>query len=225
MNPIRVTLQLGAASANLYATSQTPTSGTALTLTGSTPDVARRVLLTYGNEGSARTMAITGTDRNGNTISETLSVPSGASGTVYTLQDFLTVTRALPLGGGWTAAVTLGTNGVASTQWFQRDWVNLSHLGVLGYVASGKVVTYNIEATLDDYNAPLDAAPYYASTEPASANPPIAIPFAGMSGLTTTTPLTEITVPCFGFRLTITAGTDPATMQAIESTPWSHSGI
>lgn len=124
MRTTNLSILLAAASANNIAQSQTPTSGTALTLNGTTAgvlDVARRVLLTYGNEGSARTMLITGTDRYGNAQSETLAVPSGAGGTVATLLDYKTVTQALPAGGGWTAAVTLGTNGVASTPWVKLD--------------------------------------------------------------------------------------------------------
>lgn len=223
MNPIRVMLSLGAANAALLAASQTPTSGTALTLTASQPDVARRILLTYGSEGSARTLVLTGTDRNGNVITETLAVPSGGAGTIYTQQDFLTVTKALPLGGGWTAAVTLGTNGVGSTEWFQRDWLNVSHLGVLGYIAPGKTATYSIEGTLDDPNMPLDVPPYDASAEHQSASPPIAVPFAGWANLAASQ-LQEITVPCFMFRLTVLSGTDPVTMQVVESTSWTARG-
>src|SRR5215813_8621976 len=119
----RIEKQLGAASANAIALSQTPVSGTPLTLNGASVtagvavlDTQRRVLLTYGNEASARTMVLTGTNDQGAAISETLAIPSGAGGTVASYFDYLTLTAALPLGGGWTAAVTLGTNGVGSTQ-------------------------------------------------------------------------------------------------------------
>lgn len=124
MRPIIVTVgPLATASANNIAQSQTPTSGTALTLNGSTVtggvavlDTPRRVLLTYGNEASDRTLVVTGTDFFGMTISETLTVASGASGTTYTVLDYATVTSLVPAGGGWTAAVTVGTNGVASSR-------------------------------------------------------------------------------------------------------------
>jgi hypothetical protein len=115
---------LAAASANNIALSQTPVSGTKLTINGATAtggvatlDQARRVLLTFGNEASNRTMVITGTNASGNAIQETVAIASGAGATVFTVQDYLTVTSALPLGGGWTAAVTLGTNAQASSPW------------------------------------------------------------------------------------------------------------
>ena len=115
-----ITKTLAASSANNLATSQTPGSGTPLTLTalaGTGLDTQRRVLLTFGSEASNRTMVITGKNSQGTVISETLSIASGAGSTVATVQDFLTVSQALPLGGGWTAAVTLGTNTTGSTMW------------------------------------------------------------------------------------------------------------
>lgn len=121
--PVSLTVgPLVAASANNIVTSVTPTSGTALTLNGTLVsggvaimDKPRRVLLTFGNEASARTLVVTGTNASGNPIQETLTVASGAGGTIATTQDFATVTRLLPLGGGWTAAATVGTNSVGSS--------------------------------------------------------------------------------------------------------------
>ena len=128
MLPIVVTKSLVAASANNIALSQTPTSGTAITLNGSTVtsgvatlDTQRRVLVTYGSEGSARTILFTGTNVYGVVIRETVAIPSGGGGTVATVQDFLTVTSALPGGGGFTAAITIGTNTVGSTSWISAS--------------------------------------------------------------------------------------------------------
>jgi len=73
-----------------------------------TLDSPRRILLTFGVEGSARTLVLTGTNWSGLTITETLAVPSGAGATVASVLDYATLTSALPLGGGWTAAATLG---------------------------------------------------------------------------------------------------------------------
>ncbi len=218
MNPVFVSLALATASANLYVTSVTPTSGTALTLTGSAPAVPRRVLLTYGSEGSARTLVVTGTDRYGNVISETLAVPSGGAGTVYTNQDFATVTSALPLGGGWTAAATLGTNGVGSGPWIAREWGGVGKIGVLTRVVTG-AATYSVEVTWDDINAALEAnlLPYGASVEPLSNVPPVAIPFELFTNLATGAN-GIIDIPVFAFRLTNTSGTGTVTMQAIETT-------
>lgn len=130
-----------------------------MTLNGSTVtggvavlDKPRHVLLTYGNEGSARTMVLTGTNWQGGVISETLAIPSGAGGTVASVLDYANVTSALPLGGGWTAAVTLGTNGVAASPWIGLDtW---TYGNVRGEVSISGTVNYTIQTTNDDPNSP-----------------------------------------------------------------------
>lgn len=216
MNPIYASYQLGAPSANLYATSQTPTSGTALTLTGTPSTVARRVLLTFGNEASNRTLILTGTDRYGNTQSETLAVPSGAAGTVASQLDYLTVTSALPQGGGWTAAVTLGTNTVGSTPWFAREFMSLGSLGAVIWIPTGKTVNASMEITWDDVNVPINKPPYGTSVEPNSDYPPKPVGVTGLTSIAATA-YAEVTVPHFYFRLTINSGTDPAILQVIET--------
>lgn len=158
MRPIIVSVgPLAAASANGICLSQTPTSGTALTLNGAVVsggvailDAPRRVLLTYGNEGGARTLVVTGTDVFGMTISETLSVPSGAAGTVYTVLDYKTITSLVPAGSGWTAAVTVGTNSIASSRPVFLDtmgWPNT----MLQVTVSG-TVSYTLQQSADDPN-------------------------------------------------------------------------
>lgn len=211
-----LTLTLAAASANNIAASQTPTSGTALTINGSaatggvaTLDTQRRVLLTYGNEGSARTMVITGTNQGGATISETLAVPSGAGGTVATKQDFLTVTGALPLGGGWTAAVTLGTNGVGSTPWQMFNaQITPDQLG-LGIQITG-TVNCSVEYTYDDFLAPI---PIYAPPVVPVPNP---IPHSVLQNITANSDGT-IDWPIHAWRLTMNSGTGTAKLTGIQA--------
>lgn len=226
-NPVKITYRLAAAVTNGIAQSQSLGAAGNLTLNGSlvsggvatldSGGAARRVLITSAADDSGMTWTLTGTDRNGVAQSEVFA--GGAGVAVYSAFDYLTVTRVR--GSAATAgAVTAGTNGVGSTQWFQRDWVNISVLGVLAYVGTGKVVTYNVEGTMDDPNAPLDVPPYNASVEHTSFSPPNAVPFPGWSALSGSN-MGEITIPVFMYRLTITAGTDPVTMQVIESTPWS----
>jgi hypothetical protein len=166
MQPSVVTVgPLAAANAALLAASQTPTSGVALTLTGSQPDVARRILLTFGNEGSNRTLLLTGTNHTGNAISETLQIASGASGTVQSQQDFLTLASALPLGGGWTAAATLGTSGVASSPWKMMNF-NIAPMEIdIAVIVSG-TVNYTVEYTHDDPNNTLGVGPAIALAWP-----------------------------------------------------------
>ena len=219
MNPVNISFSLATANAAIIAASQTPVSGTALTLVGGgtvTLDAARRMLLTYGNEGSARTLTIAGTDRFGNVQSEILAVPSGASGSVYTNRDFLTVTSALPLGGGWTAAVTVGTNAIGSTQWFVREWGQLGKLGVFFNIGS-TAVTGNFEITPDDPEAALDIYPGGVSVEPKSNVPPIPYIPVGWSAVAASQ-TSEVDIPCYAFRATILSGTGVLQMQVIETT-------
>lgn len=210
MIPAIVTVgPLAAANAALLAASQTPTSGTPLTLTGTQPDVARRILLTYGNEASNRTLVVKGTNHTGNPISETLAVPSGAGGTVATLQDFLTVTSALPLGGGWTAAVTLGTNTVASSPWKMLDpLVTPVNLGV-GVVVSG-TVNFTVEYTYDSPNGLT-----YNFNQPVQVIP-TAWPIAALASKAVNTD-GSLTTPAAAWRLTVNSGTGSATATGIQS--------
>lgn len=205
MRPIRVVAgPIAAASANSVVLSQTPVSGTALTINGSlaTSGVAtflvpQRVLLTYGNEGSARTLVLTGTNWSGQTIAETLAVPSGAGGTVASVLDYATLTSALPLGGGWTAAVTLGTNGIASSAWVRFDGWGAPQV-VFQCVASG-TVNYTVQVTQDDPNSPTDPVAMSAMTWSSAPDPNVVA--------ATTTQMSS-----FGFcpafaRVTVNSGT------------------
>ena len=125
-------------------------------------DKPRQVLLTYGSEGSARTLKVVGTTFGGNPASETLAVPSGGSGTVATKLDYATVTSLTPLGGGWTAAVTVGTNGLAGSSWVFLDSWAMPQVS-LQVVVSG-TVNYTIQQTLDDPNSP------WSSVTPSAVN-------------------------------------------------------
>jgi hypothetical protein len=198
--------------------------------------VARRVLLTFGNEASSRTMVITGTDRFGNVQSETLAVASGAGGTIGTNRDFLTVTSALPLGGGWTAAMTLGTSAIVSTPWFIRSLFASGQIGVLISIPTAGP-TVALEVTWDDPEAAVGQfVPYGVSIEPTSAVPPLAViapvtsticvPTTGLAlasqtwaGITSTGGGADgrIDVPFFAWRMTQTAGSGTAVLYSIET--------
>ena len=210
--PQAVSKSLIASSATVVAASQTPVSGTALALVGGgtvTLDTARRVLLTYGNEGSARTMVITGLNqKNGSVITETLAIPSGGSGTVATAQDFYTVSSALPLGGGWTAAVTVGTNGVGSSPWKNVNYhVTPVNIG-LGCVVTG-TVNYTVEFT---YDRPWGDT--WTQNQPNTVVP-TAWPHAVLQALAANGQ-GDFSDPIAAWRLTINSGTGSVTATAIQ---------
>lgn len=210
MRPIVVTKQLGAASASNIAASQTPVSGTPLTLNGAlvtggvaTLDTPRRILLTFGNEASNRTLVLSGTNGSGTPITEVLAVASGAGATVASLQDFATVTSAVPAGGGWTAPVTLGTNTVGATIWFVPNYQQqVQNIGVETELVSG-AANWSVETTQNDPRAPISIyQPGYSTA------PPVPTAFA-WPGLTNVDASTQgvINSPVLGVRLTMLSGT------------------
>jgi hypothetical protein len=187
---------VAAANAALIASSQIPISGTPLTRTGTQPDVARRILLSYGIEGSNRTLLVTGTNHTGNPISEILNVPSGAgAGTIATQQDFLTVTSLLPGGGGWTAAATVGTSANASTPWKTLEIFQAGNTMLNAVVLSG-ALNFSIQYTLDDPN-----------NIRGDANvPPVPFAVPGLTGLTANAD-GQISTGAYAWRVLVNSGT------------------
>ncbi len=135
-------------------TSITPSGATsgAITVghyTIATLDVPRRVLFTPGGADSGISYVITGTDWAGLTISETLAGVDNPS-TTYTVLDYKTVT-SITTSGAMASTATVGTNGIASSQWASFD-------GYYGSSISGQTdvsgtVNYTIQQTLDDPNS------------------------------------------------------------------------
>lgn len=114
-----------------------------------TLDVARRVLITSGGNDTGITFAITGTDPNGNVISETLTGASGAA--AQSVLDYLTVTSIIPSGAVATT-VTVGTSGVASSQWVYFDqYASMAPVSI--QVDGTGTVNWTVQQTLNDPNA------------------------------------------------------------------------
>jgi hypothetical protein len=163
LRPITVTVgPVGTTSATNIAASQTPGAAGNLTLSGAlvTAGVAnlptpQRVLITTAD--TTTNFTIYGTTPTGSQISESFVVAAGSS---YSKLDYSTVTR-IAVNQGTTAAVTVGTNGIASTPWVRLDeWAN-------SYVTIGTDVTgtvnYTIQGTMDDPNSPYDSPPVLPS--------------------------------------------------------------
>lgn len=159
MRPIVTTVgPLAAASANAICLSQTPTAG-ALTLNGALVtggvavlDTPRRVLITTTGNESSRTFTVTGTSVSGSPISETITGPNISS--AYSVLDYKTVT-SITISGNAAAALTVGTNGVASSSWVRFDEWAPSDISIQ-CVTSG-TVNYTIQQTLDDPNSPTNS--------------------------------------------------------------------
>jgi hypothetical protein len=153
LRPITVTVgPVGTTSATNIAASQTPGAAGALTLSGAlvsggvaTLPTPQRVLITTTDTTTKFT--ITGTTPTGSAVSET--VVGGGSNVTSTL-DYATVT-SIRVNQGTTAAVTVGTSGVASTPWVRFDEWAAAQIAIQCDVTG--TVNYTVQSTLDDPNS------------------------------------------------------------------------
>jgi hypothetical protein len=156
MRPIIVTVgSLATASVNAICLSQTPTTG-ALTINGAlasggvaTLDTPRRVLITTTGNESAKTFVITGTSLTNQVISESITGPN--AGSAQSVLDYKTVT-SITISANAAAALTVGTNGVASSGWVRFDDFAPSDISIQCSVSG--TVNYTVQQTLDDPNSP-----------------------------------------------------------------------
>jgi hypothetical protein len=181
----QITVQAGSSSsANAagIAASQTPSAGVVFTLTANpvivdTTAIARRVVITTGNETSPRAVTLTGTNRSGQTQSETITIRAATAGTYGSALDFLSVT-SLVSNTSFTAAVTVGTiaTGSGSSPTVGSSaWVSLDSYG-LGPVSFAVDVTNagdSISLTVDQ-----------SSDSPNDVFPLVAVPPALMTWVT-----------------------------------------
>jgi hypothetical protein len=153
MRPYVYTLgPLDTADADGICQSQTPAGAVALTLNGALVSGgvaslgdARRVLVTTVSNESAKTLTIVGTDWNGDEISEVIAGPNATTG--YTDSDFLTVT-SVTASAAFTGAVTVGTNGIASSPPFPLDIYNKPEVSL--QVAVTGTINWTVQQTLDN---------------------------------------------------------------------------
>jgi len=165
MRPITVTVgSLAAASANNIALTQTPTSS--FTINGAlasggvaTLDTPRRILFTPTGNEAANTFTITGTAANGSPLTEALAGANATS--FYSNLDFATVT-SITLKNSAAAAITVGTNNIASSPWVRFDEFSLSQTAIQCTVSG--TVTYTIQQTLQDPNSPTNPVNSYSVT-------------------------------------------------------------
>jgi hypothetical protein len=153
MRPITVSVgPLAAASANNIALSQTPGAAGALTLNGSLVvggvailDSPRRILITTTD--STHLFTITGLTPTGAVLTEVLA----ANGTsVFSTLDYAKIT-SITINAAATGAITVGTNGIASSPWARMDeWAN-SPISIQCNVNG--TVNYTVQSTLDDPNS------------------------------------------------------------------------
>lgn len=209
---------LAVASSNNISLSQTPGAAGNLVLNGTTVasgvatlDVPRRVLITSAGNDSARTFTVTGTNHTGNPIKE--AVTGGNVAGVSTVSDFKTVTR-IAVDAATAAAVTAGTNGVASSPW-KFTSIHFGPANMSFAVIVSGTVNYSIEYTYDNPNSNQNTLGGALGNYPAVPNVflhPI------LQNLATSADST-INDPIFAWRLTLNSQTNPgfATATNIQS--------
>lgn len=195
---------LAAASATAICTAQQPGAAGALTLNGSAVssgvavlDTGRRVLVTTTGTESGKTITVTGSDRRGNVIRETVALPNNS--TVYTKQDFKTVTLVV-ISAAAAANISVGTNGVGSTDWVVLDTFNDALPTSVVVALNGVTANVDVELTLDPVGR------YEVEAEVGQAFlPPTTFTPSGFTGLSADT-LIALTQPVRALRLRVNSG-------------------
>jgi len=182
--------------------------------------VGRRVVGVSANAGdTTQTLTVTGTDRNGNVITDTIKL--NGTTPVATSLDFLTVTK-VAASAATAGNISVGTNNTASTPWRTINTaIKPVQIGFFAHLVSGSA-TFSVELTMDDpnYQSGIGAG-FGSSMEPDSYSPPIAIadqssgggPITGKSADT----VAILNFVAFAYRLTITAGQGTVSLQAIQA--------
>lgn len=202
---------LASASANNICLTQSPTAAAGFTLNGSLVtagvailDTARRVLFTFAADETGHTITLRGTDRAGQTQSETIA--GTTAGTVYSVLDYKTVT-SISISANSTGAITVGTNGVASSAWVRMDEYADPSIG-LACVVSG-TVNYTVQQTFDDPNSATNPVAAASVTWQSSGD-------SAVVGATGTKQSSFSYVPTY-IRVLLNSGSGSVTMTATQS--------
>lgn len=198
--PIRVTLSPTALDADGIAQSQTPGGAGNLTLNGvlvsggvATFSTPQHVTISSTLDDSGRTFIVSGTDREGVSITETIAGPN--AGTVVGVKNFATVTQ-ISVDAATTGAITAGVDGTCDSRWLQIDqWTNDPSLSFRISLGGGSM-TYTVQSTLDSV--------FDSSFDESTA---IAVNHGTVAAQTADITLDSYAVPVAAIRLQITAHT------------------
>lgn len=238
--PFCVSLKFTAGVATAVAIAQNPAAAGPFTINGTlaaggvaTFDAPRRVAWSStGNEG-ATIFTTTGTDRYGNVITESLTIPNATI--ALTQQDFATVTAA-STNAATVGNVSIGTSNattVGSSPWIPfNTYVTPGQAEFWLTVASANPSTCTLEYTPDDANLmapPGGTAQVTGSGQPGtvpqpgsgatgrpSFTPPQAWADTTIFNVAANTNTVKNGVPN-AWRLTINSGTTAATLQGIQA--------
>lgn len=217
MIPIGFTKILTAANSTIVATSQARASSGSLTLSSGPPvvlDTQRRIQLVLTASNSGDVIVVSGTNDSGTPISETITVGATAT-TLVTSMDYKTITDITST--TLTGNIIAGTNSTGSTPWLMPSpYVTPQNVHVGVFLTASGAATYSAEYTMDidpcgiRNNAPLTAVNALVATL-MSGNT------TSHSALINSDGTSNLPVPVTAWRLTITAGTGGAQVQALQA--------
>ena len=202
---------LAGASANNICLSQTPGSATNMTINGAlaaggvaTLDKPRRVLITSAGNDSGITFTVYGTDWNGLAVSETIT--GGNAAAVYTNYDFATVTR-IATSAAAAGAVTVGTNGIASSRPFRVDTFGWPQIALECNVSG--TVNATVQQSLDDPGDATNVTAYTSMTW-------VSHPDTSLVGFTATVQGNYAYLPVW-VRVLLNSGTGTVTTRIVQA--------
>lgn len=152
MQPITVSATGINADNNNVAASQAVTAATTLTLEAGAASLGSpaQLVLETNADFSGVTFTITGTDANGNVISETLTGPNAT--TVNSVLYYASVTSITSDGGVGGGTVQVGVTGDVTSRWVRMDsWANAQ---AVAQVNVDGTITYSVQTSMDDPNDP-----------------------------------------------------------------------
>ena len=200
MRPISFTYAPTVSSANAICLAQQAASGASLVINGAlasggvaTMGDQQTVTFTTTENDSAVNVVITGTDKPGNAVTETLALPNS---TVKSSVKYYYKITSLVVSGAVTANMTVGVNGLGASQCYPLDLYLTATKAVVA-VTSVTGATYKLQYVYDDV---------YASTWPNATQ--VWFDHATMTGKTAFTDAT-LDNPVSGVRLVITAAANP----------------
>ena len=157
MRPKTIIISPDAADRNGVCLAQTPAVAGNLTIAGAlatggvaTMDIARHLSIYSDADESGVTFTITGTDRNGAALTETIVGPNAT--TTNGLRNFLTVTQVAVDAAG-TGNVEVGSADELETKWYPADHYKTDYYSYSVQLSSGASLTHRLEYTLDDVYA------------------------------------------------------------------------
>lgn len=150
-----INLGVAAASANNIALSQSKGSAGNLLLNGSTGGVltyATQIRLVFAADESGHTFTITGTDANGQVITE--NIAGTTAGTVNSVKNYLTIT-SISVNAATTGALTVGTNAVGNSSTYIVDKFVNPAVHSIAAVVTG-TISFSIQVAADDFSPAWD---------------------------------------------------------------------